>query len=319
MMVEKNASGPSIADGTDRLVTLLHNKGADNATAVIEALKKDQVVLLKKLSSSDADVLMNAIANKLGLGDSLQLQAAFASSLGHREKIGNYYMSVNARENYQFVSPHSEGSSFINMQLASFYCYENTTDGGETILLHVNQGAQVWQKLRELVTRGKSQRPLTPPEVKQIKVAFRLNMPADTLKPEDEILSRKMPVPGFELFDVLTKPRKMHSQLLDEDLYAYWDSIDSIDVDSAEEFYRFLIKEGLIKLPANRSDVKTLDTDADRRVRKFGDKYEQLFDRKIIYKMQSGDFVIQNNLSWTHAVNNWTPGSGTRKVAAAFA
>jgi hypothetical protein len=29
--------------------------------------------------------------------------------------------------------------------------------------------------------------------------------------------------------------------------------------------------------------------------------------------------IIQNNLTWTHAVNNWSPGSGLRKVAAAFA
>src|ERR1700755_994075 len=98
-------------------------------------------------------------------------------------------MSVNKRDEYQFVAPHSEGSSFTNIQLSSFYCYENTTDGGTTILMNIDEGCEIWDSLREIVRRGRARRPLTPGEVKKIKVMARLNMPEDTLREDDEVLS----------------------------------------------------------------------------------------------------------------------------------
>jgi len=33
-------------------------------------------------------------------------------------------MSVNERNDYQFIPPHSEGNHLMNMQLAAFFCYE---------------------------------------------------------------------------------------------------------------------------------------------------------------------------------------------------
>src|SRR5438270_10966793 len=101
---------------------------------ILEALRQDLVVLVKGLSSTEADRLMSRIAGGFGLQDKLELQAGFAAHQGHRHNIGQYFMSVNTRSDYQFIPWHSEGNSFTPMQLAAFFCYENSTDGGETIL-----------------------------------------------------------------------------------------------------------------------------------------------------------------------------------------
>ncbi|MFT5163910.1 MAG: hypothetical protein ACI9FJ_002507 [Alteromonadaceae bacterium] len=300
-----------------RLTTLT----SDNIDSdlVIASLKQDQVVLVKGLNSDQADSLMKSVCTTLDLAQSLETQATYASSLGHRDNVGEYYMSVNKRDDYQYIAIHSEGSSFINMQLASFYCYENTTDGGETILMNVNPEGEIWDKLQEQVRRGKSARPLTPAEVRQIKVMARLNMPEDTLKEDDEILKQSEVAPGFTVYNALAKPQKSHSVLLDREVYAYWDSVGCIDHDCANEFEDFLRAHDLLKLPDHVIDTATLDDSAVRRIKHYGKKYEQLFKDNIIYKMQPGDFVIINNLTWAHGVNNWTPESGVRKVAAAFA
>jgi hypothetical protein len=52
----------------------------------VAALKQDQVVLVQGLDPEQANALMMSVA------DSLKVQAAFASSLGHRENVGQYYM-----------------------------------------------------------------------------------------------------------------------------------------------------------------------------------------------------------------------------------
>jgi len=57
-------------------------------------------------------------------------------------------MSVNERNDYQFIPPHSEGNHLMNMQLAAFFCYENSTDGGVTVLLNINETFNEWHKLR---------------------------------------------------------------------------------------------------------------------------------------------------------------------------
>lgn len=248
------------------------------------------------------------------------MQSAFASSLGHRENVGQYYMSVNKRGDYQFVAPHSEGTSFINMQLASFYCYENNTDGGETVLMNVDQEARgIWDSLRENVRRGKATRALTTSEIRQIKIMARLSMPGDALKEEDEIISRKQINDVFSVYDVLAKPVKSYSQLLGKDVFVYWDSVEAVDTDSLGQFYSLLKSNGLLRLPPGGLDMEAMDDSSGRRIRCFGSRYDQIFKCKITRKLQPGEFVVQNNLTWCHAVSNWTPASGTRKVVAAFA
>ena len=314
-----NISVSSMPEDQSRLFVLKPDNKENKIDAIIEALKNDQVILVQNLHQKEADALMYSVAEKFNLGGSLELQAAFAASLGHRENIGKYYMTVNKRDNYQFVSPHSEGSSFTNLQLASFFCEANTTDGGETILLNINPDCNVWGVLREQVKRGRSSRPMTATEIKQARALFRLNMPEDTLRANDEILVQKDINEIFSFFDVLAKPQKTYSKILDKQCYAYWDSIESTDLDSVKEFAQLLRDNGLLKLPVNHFDDKKFDDSNDRRVRGFGNKYGQLFKCKITHKLAAGDFIILNNLTWCHSVSNWTPGSGVRKVAAAFA
>ena len=68
---------------------------------------------------------MYKVSKEFGLQDTLELQAGFGESTGLRERIGKYYMTVTDRKDYSIAPPHSEGGSFANIQLASFYCYEN--------------------------------------------------------------------------------------------------------------------------------------------------------------------------------------------------
>ena len=317
LLFSKTAS--CIPEDLSRLVILKSDQQGNDIELIIKALKKDQVVLIKDIEPEQADTLMSSISAKFGLSKSLELQAAFASSLGHRKNIGKYYMSVNERSDYQFVTPHSEGSSFVNIQLASFYCHENSTDGGETILFNIDPDCGIWGGLREQVKRGKSKTPLSPGDIRKIKAVARLRMPEDTLKVDDEILEQSSFSPNFTVFNALTKPTKSHSLLLNREVYVYWDTTESVDCDSALEFNSFLRKRNLLKLPHNNLDVENLDDSTSRRIRHFGSNYEQLFKSTIVHKLQPGEFIIQNNLTWCHSVNNWTPGSGIRKVVAAFA
>ena len=91
----------------------------------------------QNLSQDAAEKLLLEVARRLGLAERLELQASFAGYMGHRQRVGQYSMSVNARDDYQFIPPHSEGDSFMGMQLAAFYCFENSTDAGEPILFNV--------------------------------------------------------------------------------------------------------------------------------------------------------------------------------------
>lgn len=317
--LQHSETNSCIVEDKSRLSAIKYDQQTSVVEFTIDALKQDQVVLVQDVEPEQADQIIFGIAQQLGLSESLELQAAFASSLGHRQNIGRYYMSVNERDDYQFVTPHSEGSSFTNMQLASFYCYENSTDGGETIVMNVEPDGAIWQSFKEQLRRGKAQRALTAAEISQIKSMFRLNMPEDTLRQDDEVLAETPVVPGFTIYDVLAKPQKTWSTLLGQEVYAYWDSIDSINFDSVTEFQQFLQQQQLFKPSPEPMNTQALDADAKQRIRHFGNIYQQLFKCYITHKMKPGEFMIQNNLSWTHAVNHWTPGSGVRKVAAAFA
>ncbi|MGI8548598.1 MAG: hypothetical protein ACR2M1_14940 [Gemmatimonadaceae bacterium] len=289
--------------------------------SIIAALRQDQVVLIPGVAPEQADDLMFRVAERAGLAEALQLQAGFADLHGHRTRIGKYFMTVNKRRDYQFVGPHSEGSSFAGMQLAAFLCYRNTTDGGETILLNADDSSPAWNSLRERVRRGRvASRPLAPHEITRVRGMYQLRLPDDMLRDDDQVISEtKTPIPGLTVLDVLAKPKKVRSRLLDRDLYAYWDTIESVDADSAREFERLLQRTGLLKEPPADFDRRAMDDAVARRIWRSGVTYDQLFRCKVTRKLAPGELILVNNLTWTHAVSNWTPSSGTREVAAAFA
>lgn len=311
----------NVPEDIRRLTLVEHENRAIDVALVVESLRRDQVVLIRNLNGEQADRVMSDTASGLGLSGALELQAGFAGFLGHRHNIGKYFMSVNKRDNYQFVTPHSEGTSFIGMQIAAFFCFENSTDGGETILMNVDSSGNVWGSLREKIRKAKiGVSPLAPRQISRIRGLYQLDPRTDILRDDDQILQEHhTDITDLIIVEVLARPKKTHSCILDEMVYAYWDSVGGIDFDSAREFERLLRQAKLLKEPHEGIHLHEMDNSAGRRVWHSKVNYSDLFKCKITRKLAPGDLIIQNNMTWTHAVSNWSPGSGTRKVAASFA
>lgn len=308
----------TIPEDSTRLVTV-GSPGDADARAIVDCLARDLVVLVRGASADDADRITAGVAATLGLSESLELQAGLAS-MGNRVRVGRYFMTVNRRADYQIVTPHSEGSSFVAMQLAAFYCYENSTDGGETILMNVDGEAPAWQRLRERVRRGKTSRTLTRGDAARARWMYQLDLPADALQEDDIVLGEeRAEIDGLTLVDVLARPQMRRSLIRGLEFHAYWDSIDGADFDSIAHYAQWLRHWGLLREPREGGDIRRLDSDAERRVWSSGADYTGLFRCRVTRKLEAGDLVLQNNMSWTHAVANWSPASGVRKVVAAFA
>jgi hypothetical protein len=314
------ASSVEIADCLERLY-IFDSARDDVIQSVIATLKQDSVALIRAVTQQRADALMFDIAQRLGLTESLELQAGFAEFMGHRHRIGKYFMSVNKRHDYDFITPHCEGTSLSGMQLAAFLCTENTTDGGETILLHVAESSPCWSTLREKAVRGKLTRePLTAGEINRARALHKLRWPTDMLRTHDEILQQyPSEIPGLMLFDVLTPVRSVFSAILKRSVTTYWDSVAIIDFDAVEQFARLLRHYGLLKEPPGGLDSVSMDSDRQYRIMRSGIEMARFFTGKIVHKLAPGELVVLNNTTWAHAANNWSPQSGTRTVAAAFA
>jgi hypothetical protein len=309
-----------VAEDQTRLKIMDDGQQVDLA-AILECLRQDLVVLVKGLSPTEADRLMSSIAGSFRLQENLELQAGFAAHQGHRHNIGQYFMSVNTRGDYQFIPWHSEGNSFTRMQLAAFFCYENSTDGGETILMNIDDSSDVWPLLREKAKRGKvASRSLSPREIARVRGLYQLSMPADVLRNDDRVLEeRPTNIPGLTVLSVLAQPRRTYSQVLGRDSYTLWDSIASIDSDSADQYAALLKASGLLKQPPGGRSIREMDNTAVRHIWSSGVDYSRIFKCKLTLKLGAGDFIIQNNITWAHSACNWSPSSGTRKLAASFA
>jgi hypothetical protein len=316
-MSATNTATP-IPEAVDRLVAM--DQADCDLDRVVSSLRNDQAILIRQVAPDRADQLISAVAERFGLSQELEKQASFANFLGHRDRVGKYFMTVNRRANYEFITPHSEGTSFVGMQLASFHCYENSTDGGETILFNADDTLPGWSNLREHGRRAELGASLAPHEVARARGLYQIRLPEDVLRTDDHVLKRtNTAIRGLTLVDVLAKLQRTHSKVLDRPAYVYWDSVASIDSDSAVEFEQLLRQTGLLKEPADGLPLEKLDAAARRRELQSGTVFSQLFRCKITRKLVPGDLVIVNNLTWAHATNNWTPESGVRKVAAAFA
>lgn len=314
-----SGGGELVPEDPARLVSLPRSASGFDVKPVLDFLRQDFVVLIEDVDAAEADKLMRRIADRYRLGESLQIQAAFASSLGHRKRVGEYYMSVNERDAYNIVPPHSEGSSFACIQLASFYCYENTTDGGETILMNVDGHDAAWESLREYLLRGQMTRVPTAAEVLKARAMFRLNLLEDRLRDDDQVINEERINADLTLYEVLARPVKSHSCILEEDRHVYWDSICAADHDVLAFMAQLLRAGQLFHEPPDFRNVTQIDWDPVRRSMHSGIDFSHLFTCRITRKLGPREFIIANNFSWTHSVNNWTPGSGIRKVTAAFA
>src|SRR5580698_3452305 len=204
--------GISTPEDLNRLSLLDRNRSEIDVNAILELLRQDSVVLVKGVSARAADCVMRDLAKELGLGESLKLQVAFAGFHHHRHNIGEYFMSVNERADYEFIPPHSEGNSLVGMQLAAFYCHENSTDGGETILMNVDDSSEMWHLLRESVRRGRlGSKSLARHELPRIRALYQLNLPADVLREDDEVLQEyPTEIPDLTIVKVLARLTKTY-------------------------------------------------------------------------------------------------------------
>ena len=311
----------AVPEDASRLFVLQQSEANCGPDSILAALKRDQVVLIKNASPLNADNLIASVAESLGLRHSLNAQAAFADIQGHRKNVGKHFMSVNLRTDYQFIPPHSEGRHNIDMQLASLYGYENSTDGGFSVLLNVNSNSPMWEVLRCHTTKvDLCGRKLSASEIAGTRAMYQIYLPEDLLNENDHVLSeQESPVPGVKLFNVLTKPQKSYSRILERHIHVFWDNVANADFDSGKEYLQLLRDCSLLKEPVGGLPIEQLDNAHDRHVWNSGVRYASLFISKITHKLTAGDLLIQNNLSWTHSSSNWTPGSGNRKVVAAFA
>ena len=320
MEIGKHTS--QIPDAPHKLLRINGDLHESDFNYIVEALQKDMVVLVRDLSPERANEIMYGVASILKLDNAMKLQAGFATYYGHRHNIGEYFMSVNKRSNYQFVTPHSEGSSFVGMQLASFYCFENSTDGGETILMNVDNAGTGWSLLRENVKRGKlNSRTLVPRELIRIKGLYQLQLPEDLLKADDIVLQEQSEtaIPGLTVLEVLATPKKIFSVILESETNVFWDTVSSIDFDCAREFETLLRENRLLSGADRDMSTQMMDSVAARRIWSSGATFSNLFKQKLIHKLAPGELIIHNNLTWAHGANNWSPSFGTRSIAACFA
>lgn len=309
----------TVPEDRSRLITLRSTGCRIDAKLLIEPLRRDCPILVQNIAPEMADVVLRDVAEGVGLLERLQFHAEFATSLGRR-RVGKYGMSVNKRGEYQLIPPHAEGDSLINVQLASFYCLENSTDGGETILMNVDDSSDVWNLLKEKIARiAPGSKSLTPGELMRATGLYRLHSPPYLSPGERIIRERSSEIQGLKLVDVLANPRRSYSSILGRDLYGYWSSIANVDFDSLHSYASLLKGCNLLKEPEGGLELCRMDSVAEDRVWSSGVDYSKLFRCKITHKLTSGDLIILNNLTWVHSASNWSPGSGVRSVAAAFA
>lgn len=310
-----------VPEDSSKLIALPLAYCRSSTDLIVKSLTKDLVVLVRGATQEDADDIISSVSDRLGLRDALELQAGFAASLGHREKISRYYMSVNKLRDYQYIPPHSEGHRFSNMQIASLYCYENSTDGGENILWHINDESEMWGLVREQARKVVLESDeLSATAIAQARELHKVNIPDDVLSSDDEIIREcESTIPGMKVYDVLVPMQRVYSCVLGRKVYPYWDMASSPDIDSGKEYFRILRESGMLKEPPGGANIEEVDGSGPRRLWRSGVKYSELFTCRLTRKLEPGDLIIQNNLTWAHSRNNWTPGSGHRKVVAAFA
>lgn len=311
----------AVPENPMRLVAIEPRSTKACANEVVAALRQDNVALVRRAGPSSADDILELVTLSLDLHDQLVLQAAYASSLGHRSNVGKYFMTVTERGHYRFVPSHSEGYRRVNMQLAAFYCYENSTDGGVTILQNVDSDSGAWSAMYEVITKvDLGVKRLSAPDVAHLKLNYNLNPSEDIVQNDDIVLSeRACDISGVKCFNVLSRVRKSSSSILKKDLNVYWDNVGSTDRQSSSEYARLLESCGLLKRPNDETSGVDLDHASHRKAWTSGVAYDRLFKAKLTLKLQPGDLIVQNNFTWTHSASNWTPESGTRRIVAAFA
>lgn len=311
----------AVAQGCNSEHMVVINASDVEFEKITEILAQDKVVLIQGASPAEADRLIYGIAEELKLGEELEVQAGFAAIHNHRENVGKYFMTVNERGGYHFIPPHSEGNSAMDMQISAFYCFENTTDGGETILWGLSDDEEIWRGMKEFKYKIKTERSeLSKTEIATLKMRCEVNWPNDMVKEGDEIVYlMDEPVKDVYRYVVLQPAKKNYSRILGADRFVFWDTIANVDRDISAEFVKAIKQVGLFRAPDDLPAGSDLDCSLHRKVWSSGTHLPSIFNRAILRKLQPGELIVMNNMTWSHSACGWTPGKGTRMVVAAFA
>lgn len=316
MRITESIKAASLPDLNHMIKILEVDGGVPAYQKIADSLRQGEVVLLRGIDGHRIDNIIEAVVDQFNLRAELELQAGFATVKGHRESLSKYFMTVNKRDPFQCIPPHSEGGSFANMQLVSLYCYENTTDGGETVLLNLDEAVDLQQFVRERVKRGKvDSQQLSAGDISRIKMQYSLHLPDDLLRKDDMVLrEQESGFPGLKVIDALAMPRKTWSKVLQKEVIAFWSTMKSTKSNLNQEFIQHLREWGVYReQPSSEGPVHLEPASYEI------SNYEQIFKGKIIYRLAPGELIIMNNHTWVHAASNWTSNSGCRNIAVAIA
>src|SRR5262249_37154766 len=161
-----------------------------------------------------------------------------------------------------------------------------------------------WDSLRQLVVKVPAGRqPLTKGEAARARSLYHLRSRYDVVQQDDNVLSYiETEIPDVALASVLEKPRRIHSRILERELFVLWDNIAGIDRALPGGFVKYLRQSSLLKTPPYDLELEHLDNVSRRRIWSSGVNYDELFNCRLILKMRPGDLVVVDNLTWTHAV-----------------
>ena len=140
----------------------------------------------------------------------------------------------------------------------------------------VKQDEYLWNRLGEYRIKVKlGHKAPTKYQVEQARAIYKVDLLEDVLLPEDKIIEeidlQKLSMMGLgsldiKAFYVISKVPKVHSVILNKDIYVYWDSVSSHDVSAGKGYHQMLEQNRLLKKPNENTPAEELDNAMHRRV-----------------------------------------------------
>lgn len=278
---------------------------------ITKSLAENELILIRSFSFEKSTALFSDLVDYYGLRNSYDIQMQYVvHMMMDRTAIDDVAVTVNSRGPFQIIQSHSEGDSTSQLELFGLFCKKNAETGGHNILSLINQSAD-FSKLsaKEKVIIGEN---LSEAEINQLRGRHMdANTIASNSSPTDKVLFKSLNG-KVVVRNVPIKPSK--SIISNKNLYTFWDNITVHD-HAFHKYHFALLKELEILCEIPNSNYETYmhveeDSDWAPANTNSGSLLEtaNLFDKHVVHKMKSDDFLIFNNRAWTHGVNNWPPG-----------
>ncbi|TQV77394.1 hypothetical protein FLL45_05470 [Aliikangiella marina] len=303
-------------------------------SGLISELANNNIALARSISLQDASKIFSDLAEHYQLTESYLLQMQFVvDMMEDRCGVDDVAVTVNEREDYQYIQPHCEGDSTSPIELFGLYCRKNAQHGGENVLSRIDQRADFSHvKAKEKAILGKDLDAAAIRKLQQGHLDAK-----DVIESCDKVLRTLSETAQGKVVTRLAPLQKQYSKVSNEQIYTLWDNVTVHDHAFHRLQFDLLSQLSLIHTQTDNgsscfsidakgsdqyqsmmhierdSDWAPADTDS-------GDlaSTAKLFDTHVIYKMQPGDFLIFNNRAWAHGVNNWNP-LETRELLAMYA